>query len=359
MLAGKTGNEDGWAIGGATTAPHQLLLVPNRPIVVDEPATLRVTIEQNSPHAHHLLGHFAFATTSDETAIQRSRVPQTQLAALDLPTDARSETAAAELAAYFRGNVAAELNTQRKDLQASQEKLAGMKPATSVPVLREMSGNRRETHLQFRGNYLDKGPRMDVGLPAVFNVAPEGRPLDRLALAEWLIDDENPLTARVLANRLWETIFGRGIVVTSEEFGSQGELPTHPELLDWLATELLQNDWNSKDLIRTLVTSATYRQSTKVTPPAASADADNRWLSRGSRVRHSAEMVRDQALLAAGLLSEKMYGPPVKPPQPSMGLTAAFGSSTDWENQRRRGSLPPRSLHDMAPQQSVSIDGYF
>ncbi|MDG1898106.1 MAG: DUF1553 domain-containing protein [Fuerstiella sp.] len=342
VLTGKTGNDDGWAIGGATTTPHKLVLVPNRPIIADEPATLRITIEQNSSHKHHLLGHFGFATTSDETAIQRSRLPQTQLATLDLPVAGRSETAAAELAAYFRENVAVELKAQRTRLQATQKQLAAMKPATSVPVLREMAGKRRDTHLQFRGNYLDKGPLMEVGLPAVFNAAPEGRPLDRLALAEWLVDDENPLTARVLANRFWETIFGRGIVVTSEEFGSQGEPPTHPELLDWLAIELMQNDWNTKDLIRTLVTSATYRQSSKVTPQTATADADNRWLARGSRVRLSAEMVRDQALFAAGLLSEKMYGPPVKPPQPSMGLTAAFGSSTDWktsegEDRYRRG----------------------
>ncbi|MEO2012763.1 MAG: DUF1553 domain-containing protein [Fuerstiella sp.] len=342
VLTGKTGNNDGWAIGGATTVPHQLLLIPNRPVVVDVPSTLRVTIEQNSPHKNHLLGYFRLSATSDDIAIQRSRLPQTLLATLDLPAAERSEEADAGLAAYYREYVAVELKTRRVELAASQKQLAGMKPATSVPVLREMVDNRRETHLQFRGNYLDKGPLMEVGLPAVFNAVPEGRPLDRLALAEWLIADDNPLTARVLANRFWETIFGRGIVVTSEEFGSQGEPPTHPELLDWLATELLQNDWNTKDLIHTLVTSATYRQSTKVTPQALSADADNLWFARGARVRLSAEMVRDQALFAAGLLSEKMYGPPVKPPQPSMGLTAAFGSSTDWktsegEDRYRRG----------------------
>ena len=342
VLTGKTGSNDGWAIGGAPTTPHQLLLIPNRPLVVDALSTLRITVEQNSPHKNHLLGHFRLSVTSDNSAIQRSRLPQPLLATLDSPASERSEEAVTELATYYRENVAAELNTQRVDLETSRKQLAGMKPATSVPVLREMADNRRETHLQFRGNYLDKGPLMEVGLPAVFNSAPEGRPLDRLGLAEWLIDNENPLTARVLANRFWETVFGRGIVVTSEEFGSQGEPPTHPQLLDWLATELMQKGWNTKDLIRTLVTSATYRQSTKVTPQALSEDADNRWFARGTRVRLSAEMVRDQALFAAGLLSQKMYGPPVKPPQPSMGLTAAFGSSTDWktsegEDRYRRG----------------------
>ena len=146
----------------------------------------------------------------------------------------------------------------------------------------------------------------------------------------------------MIANRYWETIFGRGIVLTSEEFGSQGELPTHPQLLDWLATELVRNKWNTKHLLRLLVTSATYRQSARVTAERLAADPDNRWLTRGPRVRLSAEMVRDQALAAAGLLSDKMYGPPVKPPQPDMGLKAAFGSSTDWktstgEDRYRRG----------------------
>ncbi|MCP4788107.1 MAG: DUF1553 domain-containing protein [Fuerstiella sp.] len=342
VLTGKTGDNDGWAIGGATTTAHQLLLIPNRPVVVDVPSTLRIIIEQNSLHENHLLGHFRLSTTGDDVAIQRSRLSERLLATLDSPAAERGEQAIARLTAYYRENVAVELEAQRVELVASRKQLEGMKPATSVPVLREIVGNRRETYLQFRGNYLDKGPLMNVGLPAFFNSVPEGRPLDRLVLAEWLIADDNPLTSRVLANRFWETIFGRGIVVTSEEFGSQGEPPTHPELLDWLATELLQNDWNTKGLIRTLVTSATYRQSTKVTPHANSADADNRWCSRGSRVRLSAEMVRDQALFAAGLLSEKMYGPPVKPPQPSMGLSAAFGSSTDWktsvgEDRYRRG----------------------
>lgn len=132
-------------------------------------------------------------------------------------------------------------------------------------------------------------------------------------------------------NRYWENLFGRGIVSTSEEFGSQGDLPTHPELLDWLSRELMESHWDTKALLRMIVTSATYRQSAKVSPEAAASDPDNRWLARGPRVRLSAEMVRDQALLASGLLSRKMFGAPVKPPQPSSGLSAAFGSSTDWQ----------------------------
>jgi hypothetical protein len=155
--------------------------------------------------------------------------------------------------------------------------------------------------------------------------------MDRLKLARWLVDKENALTARVIANRYWEAIFDRGIVATSEDFGSQGELPTHPELLDWLALKFMDDGWNSAALIRLMVTSAVYRQSSQVADDAILADPENRWLARGPRKRISAETVRDQALAVSGMLSKKMYGPPVRPPQPSLGLTAAFGSSTDWQ----------------------------
>jgi hypothetical protein len=163
-----------------------------------------------------------------------------------------------------------------------------------------------------------------------------------LALAYWLVDDNNPLTPRVIVNRYWEQIFGSGIVMTSEEFGSQGELPSHPQLLDWLAVDLTESHWDLKRLLKQLVMSATYRQLSRVDAEMFDRDPDNRLLARGPRFRMSAEMVRDQALFAGGLLSEKMYGPPVNPPQPSLGLSAAFGSGIDWktsdgEDRYRRG----------------------
>jgi hypothetical protein len=186
------------------------------------------------------------------------------------------------------------------------------------------------------------GPEVEPGLPAAFHAPPSGRPLDRLTLADWLMSDENPLVGRVVANRYWETIFGIGIVRSSEEFGSQGELPTHPELLDWLATELPRRNWDLKSFLTLLVTSATYRQASQVTPELYQQDPDNRWLARGPRFRLSAEAIRDQALFVGGLLSDKMYGDPARPPQPSLGLNAAFGSGIDWktsegEDRYRRG----------------------
>jgi len=151
-------------------------------------------------------------------------------------------------------------------------------------------------------------------------------------LARWLVDENNPLTARVLANRLWEQIFGVGIVRTLEDFGSQGDLPTHPELLDWLATELVAQHWDIKAFLKLLVTSAAYCQSSRVTPELQERDPDNLLLARGPRFRMPAEEVHDQALFVSGLLSRKMLGPSVRPPRPPLGLTAAFGSSLDWKN---------------------------
>jgi hypothetical protein len=160
---------------------------------------------------------------------------------------------------------------------------------------------------------------------------PDGLAPNRLGLAWWLVDADNPLTARVIANRYWEHLFGAGIVRTSEDFGAQGDRPTHPQLLDWLATELVAQGWDLKHLLKTIVMSSTYRQSSRVTASLLEIDPDNRLFSRGPRFRLSAEMVRDQALFASGLLSPRMYGPPVRPRRPTLGLRAAFGGSTDWK----------------------------
>lgn len=331
VLSGKTGKQDGWAIGGRVSEAHQLILVPEEPVSLAGAKSLQITIEHHSPHKKHLLGHFRFSTTSHTAAIDRARLPGSILTILDRSLSERSTSQASELATYYREHIAEDLQPQRELLARLSKEADNIKPVTSVPIFRELSGNRRTTHLQFRGSYLDKGDVVSAGIPQVFSSENQEIPTDRLSMARWLVDQNNPLTARVLANRLWESLFGRGIVVTSEEFGSQGEPPTHPQLLDWLATELHRNGWDTKALIRKMVTSATYRQSTRVTVTRLAQDADNVWLSRGPRVRLSAEMIRDQALFVSGLLSRKMFGAPVRPPQPSLGLSAAFGSSTDWK----------------------------
>jgi hypothetical protein len=249
--------------------------------------------------------------------------------------------AAANSAGTTSESQGADTNLTSRMAEAKKQ-LAAIKPVT-VPIMVELSGDkRRRTHIEFRGNYLALGKEVTEGVPTALHPLPPGPATNRLALARWLVDANNPLTARVLANRLWEQIFGVGIVRTSEDFGSQGDRPTHPELLDWLACELRDGSaatgpgdshgpWEIKGFLKMLVTSAAYCQSSRVTPELQERDPDNLLLARGARFRMPAEVVRDQALFASGLLSRKMYGPSVRPPQPNLGLSAAFGSSLDWK----------------------------
>ena len=167
------------------------------------------------------------------------------------------------------------------------------------------------------------------GIPTVLGSLPTGRPASRHTFASWLVSDANPLAARVAANRAWQAFFGVGLVRTSGDFGTQGERPSHPELLDWLATELMAKRWSVKQLHKLIVTSATYRQRPHVSKQSLRLDPLNRLLSRGPRYRVDAEMVRDMMLKASGLLSEKMYGPSVYPPQPASVTALAYGN-TRW-----------------------------
>ncbi|TWU34238.1 PSD1 and planctomycete cytochrome C domain-containing protein [Novipirellula artificiosorum] len=239
--------------------------------------------------------------------------------------------------------VKAQSNAPHPELLALQQELEKTKPRATVPIMQELPTNKRRTStIQIRGNYLSKGEEVHESTPQAFHPLSDPTSPDRLDLAKWLVDPENPLTARVIANRHWEQLFGIGIVESSEEFGSQGELPSHPQLLDWMAVELQENGWDLKSLLKTIVMSATYRQTSATNEILQQADPRNRLLARGPRFRVSAEMVRDQALFASGLLSDIMGGPPANPPQPELGLKAAFGGKTDWTtsagpNRYRRG----------------------
>lgn len=232
------------------------------------------------------------------------------------------------------GEESPEIVALRERRAAAQKELNAIKPRTTVPVMEELpEGKQRITKIQYRGSWNDLGPEVEPGVPAVFGTAmpsADGR-MDRLALAKWIVDPANPLTARVVVNRIWERLFGIGIVATSEEFGAQGELPSHPELLDWLACEFVESGWDTKAITRLIVSSAAYRQSSKCPPEVMARDPENRLISCGPRVRLSAEVIRDQALAASGLLSTKKGGPSVHPPQPDLGLKAAFGGGLDWK----------------------------
>lgn len=277
------------------------------------------------------LGTCAYPLTQAEADAQHANPSDSELKLLLLDSARRSETERATLGEWFRRNAYSEFQPHRDRYYALQQEIAAVTPNT-VPVMRELRGEkRRATHVQLRGNFQALGEAVQEAVPAVFHPLPKDVPPDRLALARWLVDENNPLTARVIVNRFWEQIFGTGIVRTSEDFGSQGDLPTHPELLDWLATQFMASGWDVKALLKVLVTSSTYCQTSKVTADLLERDPDNLLLGRGPRFRLTAEEVRDQALCVSGLLSQKMYGPPVRPPQPSLGLTAAFGGSLDWK----------------------------
>ena len=341
VLNNKDPKQKGWAVGGQTGQPHSLTLIARSPIEIKAGSKLAFTIEQAFQSANHTLGRFRLSVTDDARAAELASTPRAVVEALRMAGDQRTAEQKQLIAQHYL-SIAPELKPARDRVAALNKQLADMQPQT-VPIVRDLpDGQRRKTRIQHRGNFLDVGKEVNEGTPAVFPPLPAGAPLNRLTLAHWLIDDNNPLTARVIANRYWEQLFGIGIVASSEEFGSQGDLPFHPELLDWLATELVRLKWDLKAFVKLLVTSAAYRQSSRVTPELEALDPDNRLLARGPRFRLSAEMVRDQALSLAGLLSPKMYGPPVKPPQPSTGLSAAFGSGIDWqtsagEDRYRRG----------------------
>ncbi len=205
-------------------------------------------------------------------------------------------------------------------------------PCTNLPVMAEQADDfARQTYTFTRGNWLDKGERVHAGVPEALPDLPGDARADRLAMARWIVAPENPLTGRVLVNRLWQELFGVGLVETTEDFGSSGTPPSHPELLDHLALRL-QNEfqWSIKQFLRAIVLSATYRQSGDVTADALEADPRNRLLARGPRTRLPAEMVRDQALALSGRFSPKMFGPPVMPPQPD-GVWRSVYNGAQWK----------------------------
>jgi hypothetical protein len=325
------GPQQGWAIGGAPGKAHELILTVDEPVAIPPGSTLTVSIEQQSPHANHTVGRFRLSSSADPRAAALASIPPALRDVLAMPQASRTAEQQKLLVSHYAKEVGPETAAVRDELAAVRKEMAAFQPVT-VPVMRELpAGQRRKTQLQLRGNYLSKGDEVSEGVPAVFAPLPDGAPRDRLALARWIVSPENPMTSRVIVNRFWEAIFGIGLVRTSEEFGSQGDLPTHPELLDWLAVEFVKSGWDVKNFLRLLTTSATYRQSSRVAPGMAERDPDNRLLARGPRVRLSGEMVRDQALAVSGLLSQKQEGPPVRPPRPAMGLSAAFGGGLDWQ----------------------------
>jgi hypothetical protein len=283
---------------------------------------------------------FRLAMTEDARIGKRAGVPAETLAILDRPDQERKPAERDTLARYFRS-----ITPLLKDVRDEIAKVEKSRPAiTNLPVMQELPAEKhRITHLMKKGNFLDPGEMVPPATPAAFPRLPEGARPDRLGMARWLVGSDNPLTARVAVNRYWARLFGAGIVETEEDFGTQGELPSHPELLDWLAIEYRDGlHWDTKALLKMIVTSAAYRQTSRVTPELLARDPRNRLLSRGPRYRLEAETIRDQAMALSGLLAHKIGGPSVYPPQPDGLWQAAFNGERTWatskgEDRYRRG----------------------
>ena len=274
-----------------------------------------------------------------------------------LDDDKITQQQSSRLAEYYR-SIAPALDGPRKELAETKKRLAEIKPQTTVPVMRQLPENKkRVTKVQIRGNYLSTGDEVREGTPAAFHSLPADAATNRLSLAKWLVDENNPLTARVIANRHWEQIFGLGIVSTSEEFGSQGELPTHPQLLDWLAVELQQSGWDLKRFLKLLVTSATYRQSSAVTAEQLEADPFNRLLARGPRFRVSAEIGARSGAESLRLAERQNVRPAGQAASAELGAESRIRFGDRLEDKCRRRSIPPRPVYDLATIKSLSFDG--
>jgi hypothetical protein len=297
-----------------------LALKPERPnhavfelepaLVIDgEPAELQIELAVETARGP---SRWRVLVTATETEI---------LAPLKLADVARKEPS--QRTAAEHGQLTVFRRSQQPAHRGLSDRLTALKKQISaaeaeIPtalVMEEMK-DPRPTFVLMRGAYDKPGERVEAATPSALPALATDQPRNRLGLARWLVDPANPLTARVTVNRYWQSVFGTGLVRTSEDFGSQGELPSHPELLDWLATEFVRTGWDVKAMLRLLVTSATYRQNSKLTPALRERDSANRLLARAPRFRLQAEFVRDQALAASGLLARKIGGASVKPYHP-------------------------------------------
>ena len=241
----------------------------------------------------------------------------------------RLEAIDAEIAS-LRG-ATGDAESEASERIAQLEKKRGEIEPPTTPILRELpDGKKRATHIFLRGSFLSKGERVEAAVPKSLHAWPESAPRNRLGMARWIVDPDNPLTARVTVNRFWEQLFGRGLVETSEDFGTQGAQPTHPDLLDWLAQRLIHvHRWSVKALLRDIVLSETYQRSSRATPELLERDPRNILLGRAPRFRLDAETIRDQALAVSGLLDRQRFGPSVMPPQPD-GVWQVVYSGDRW-----------------------------
>jgi len=325
----------GWGVDGRQGRPEAAVYRLAEPVPAGVPITVRLRSER---HYACPLGCFRISLAERADAEARGFTAAEE-ATLAKPADERSPADRELLRRRFLAT-APEAAEAIKEIRRLEDAL--LREGTTTLVLRERPAeHRRVTHRRHRGEFTQPEEVVAPATPAFLPPLPADAPADRLALARWLVSPDNPLTARVTVNRHWQAFFGRGLVATLDDFGHQSEPPSHPELLDWLAVTFAEDlGWSTKRLHRLIVTSATYRQASAVSPELAAVDPANVLLARGPRVRLEAEVIRDSLLAAAGLLSTKMYGPGVRPPQPEGVTEVAYGNpkwpASSGEDRHRR-----------------------
>ncbi len=317
----------GWAVweGHVVDREHEAVFRLSEPINIEPDSLLTFTLRHDSPHASHNLGRFRLDVTKHSEP-KLGDPEQVLLAALALPAAERTKEQAEKIVAAHR---AADdvYRTLTKEQSAVEESLKQARAAVPRVMVMADRPEPRETFMLDRGLYNQPGAEVTAGTPASLPAPDPAAPANRLGLARWLVSADQPLTARVTVNRFWQQVFGIGLVKTTENFGAQAEMPPMLDVLDWLAADFRDGGWNIKALMRQLVTSRAYRQSSKASAAAIELDPENRWLSRGPRFRMPSWMLRDQALAASGLLVARLGGPPVKGYQPSgVWEEATFGN---------------------------------
>lgn len=313
---------NGWAIDGndpKKRLDRKAMFIVDKAVKVPAGATLNVRMIHQAKFAGHNVGRFRLSSTDAEPALASldgtGGPPAAVLAVMKTPTENRTPQQRAELEKFYRTSVDGPLRDADYLLAAAKAELEKLeRTVPSVMVMKE--GPVRDAFVLKRGEYDKPGDKVSMTTLAVLPPMPKDAPANRLGLAKWIVDPANPLTARVWVNRAWEKFFGYGLSKATENLGTQSEYPMHPELLDWLATEFVHIGWDMKAMQKLMVMSATYRQSSKVTPALLEKDPENRLLARGPRFRLSGEVVRDQALAIGGLLVPKIGGPSVKPYMP-------------------------------------------
>ncbi len=315
----------GWSVDGGQGQAHSAVFVLDKPIPANAAMDLKL---QSERHFACSLGCFRISVTGDAKPAEAHEYPAAVEDALAKDASARSEEEKALLRQSFLES-APELSGPANELRNARK--SPPRGQSTLVISERPASNPRLTQLHHRGEFLQTKEEVHADVPAFLPALPVGAPRNRLTFAQWLISPAHPLTARVTVNRQWQAFFGRGLVRTLEDFGYQGDPPSHPELLDWLAVEFIKEGWSMKKLHKLIVTSATYKQSAAVTAQSQQLDPQNILLSHGPRFRLEAEIIRDAALQAAGVLSLKMGGPGVYPPQPLSVTTEGTHGGLEWK----------------------------